>query len=165
MEKIMSVVDSAFFRTEIGSAYYVFALHNKELDFGQNLYYWRDGLYERIAKAIIGSENFRIKNVVFCGTYTKYNDELEIHESLCAEKLVFTETFSDMSKEDIDRVKKLITEVAPRAVEILKREEVVKKETWRVGKLLDDYRYSDAKEHCRIFELSYDSIIFNRLRR
>lgn len=149
----MTAGDFSFFRAEIGSAYYIFVVHNNELDFGQCLCCWEQ-YHERIAKAITKSGDFRIKDVVFCGTYSKYN-----------EKLGITETFSDMSDESRDHVKKLIIKVAPKAIEILRREEKARKETYIAEKLVKEYRYGDAKEHCRIFELNYDSIISNCVRR
>jgi hypothetical protein len=152
MEKILTLGCVNFFIEFSDHTQYVFLVSSGNLDRWPRLRYWEEH-HDKIAEAINRSTDFHY-DVVFCGTYSKYN-----------EKLGITETFSDMSDESRDQVKKLIIEVAPKAIEILRREDEIIKETWRVGKLLDEYRYGDAKEHCRIFDLNYSNIIYNRFKR
>lgn len=146
-----------FFLLEHGNIGYIVIMSDDKLEFEHTVCCWGGPPTQKIAQGVLDSRDSmqKMEKIIMCSS------EGGSHGPFGADA-----SFSDLSNDEVERIKRIITLYLPGLSLLITQEKIEaekakmkEKRTSETSRLLRDFRYQDAKTHCEIHGLDYDLLL------
>ncbi len=161
MKKILESDGMMYFLAKDGTTGYLVIIRNEDLilDFGNEMNRWPNPPCKEVSSALQENRG-ELKTIVMCSREQKMQD---VHEQFGVDM-----SLDDLSASEVARIKELLE--TDQTLPDLRRERSWTDKKFRISlkrgqrikevqKLLKNFRYQDARDHCALFNLNYEEIL------
>jgi hypothetical protein len=134
-----------YFLVTEGDVGYIVITNNNKLDLGQCMCCCT--ARKEIGEAVRANRGTLTK-VTMCGTHSAHNTELGIDA-----------TFDDLNKEEWNQLEAKIMALEVQILAVIKQSDKLASNIAEVRSLLRQLRYEDAKQHCEVCGLNYETFL------